>query len=228
MAARQRMNQNRTGLGMNGHYAIIGSKRLDRKELKAPVTHEPIKQHDATYYMRAALKEAHKAELIGEVPIGAVIVHEGRIIARGHNKRETLQDVTLHAELVAIRQACRRQKSWRLDDCDLYVTLEPCVMCAGAIVQARIRTVFYGATDPKAGAVGSIINIFDLKQNHRVTWQGLVLQESCSQVLKDFFTRRRSADKAAGSRATRRATAVAEQAKRQGLSGEPVDPDSRA
>lgn len=203
---------------MNGHYAIIGSKRLNRKERGTPVTDEQSRQHDDAYFMQAALKEAHKAELIGEVPIGAVIVREGQIIARGHNKRETLQDVTLHAELVAIRQACRRQKSWRLDGCDLYVTLEPCVMCAGAIVQARIRTVYFGATDPKAGAVGSIINIFDLKQNHCVAWQGLVLQESCRQILKDFFARRRSADKAAGSRATRRAAAQAEQQKRQGLS----------
>jgi len=151
------------------------------------VADKQIRQRDDAYFMQAALKEAHKAELAGEVPIGAVIVREGTIIARGHNKRETLQDATLHAELVAIRQACRHQKSWRLDGCDLYVTLEPCVMCAGAIVQARIRTVYYGAADPKAGAVGSIINIFDLKQNHRVTWQGLVLQESCSQILKDFL-----------------------------------------
>ncbi len=179
-----------------------------------------IRQRDDAYFMQAALKEAHKAELAGEVPIGAVIVREGTIIARGHNKRETLQDATLHAELVAIRQACRHQKSWRLDGCDLYVTLEPCVMCAGAIVQARIRTVYYGAADPKAGAVGSIINIFDLKQNHRVTWQGLVLQESCSQILKDFFAHRRAADKAAGSRAARRAAALAEQSKRLGLSDE--------
>lgn len=221
------MIQNRAGLGIYGHYAIIGSKRLDRKERRTPVTHEPTRLHHDVCFMQAALKEAHKAELIGEVPIGAVIVHEGRIIARGHNRRETLQDVTLHAELVAIRQACRRLKSWRLDGCDLYVTLEPCVMCAGAIVQARIRTVYYGATDPKAGAVGSIINIFDLKHNHRVAWQGLLLQESCSQILKDFFAHRRAADKAAGSRATRRATAQAEQARRQRLPADPTNPDNR-
>jgi len=110
------------------------------------VADKQIRQRDDAYFMQAALKEAHKAELAGEVPIGAVIVREGTIIARGHNKRETLQDATLHAELVAIRQACRHQKSWRLEWVRTsYVTLEPCVMCAGAIVQARIRTVYYGA-----------------------------------------------------------------------------------
>lgn len=175
--------------------------------------------------MNQALKEAHKAELIGEVPIGAVIVRDGKIIARGHNRREILQDVTLHAELVAIRKACRRLKSWRLDGCDLYVTLEPCVMCAGAIVQSRIRSVCFGAADPKAGAVGSIINIFELRQNHQVEWQGFVLQEACSQILKRFFAQRRAADKAAGSRAVRRAAAEADQARRQGQAAPAPLPD---
>lgn len=180
---------------------------------------------DASCFMNQALKEAHKAELIGEVPIGAVIVRDGKIIARGHNRREILQDVTLHAELVAIRKACRRLKSWRLDGCDLYVTLEPCVMCAGAIVQSRIRSVCFGAADPKAGAVGSIINIFELRQNHQVEWQGFVLQEACSQILKRFFAQRRAADKAAGSRAVRRAAAEADQARRQGQAAPAPSPD---
>ena len=165
-------------------------------------------------FMRAALREAHKAELLGEVPIGAVIVESGRIIGRGHNRRETLQDVTLHAEIVAIRQACRRLKSWRLDQCDLYVTLEPCVMCAGAIVQARFRHVYFGATDPKAGAVGSITNIFALRQNHQVFYSSGLLGETCSTVLKQFFVRRRQADKAAGTRASRKAAAIQQQAER--------------
>lgn len=180
---------------------------------------------DASCFMSQALKEAHKAELIGEVPIGAVIVRDGKIIARGHNRREILQDVTLHAELVAIRKACRRLKSWRLDGCDLYVTLEPCVMCAGAIVQSRIRSVCFGAADPKAGAVGSIINIFELRQNHQVEWQGFVLQEACSQILKRFFAQRRAADKAVGSRAVRRAAAEADQARRQGQAAPAPLPD---
>ena len=170
-----------------------------------PASPLPVEAH-----MRAALREAHKAELLGEVPIGAVIVHEGQVIARGHNRRETLQDVTLHAEMVAIRKACRKMKSWRLDGCDLYVTLEPCVMCAGAIVQARFAHVFFGADDPKAGAVGSITNIFTLKQNHQVLWQGGLLQAECSKVLRDFFAQRRAEDKATGSRAVRRAAAMAE------------------
>lgn len=159
--------------------------------------------------MQAALHEARKAERIGEVPIGAVIARNGQIIARGHNRRETRQDVTLHAELVAIRTACRRLRSWRLDGCELYVTLEPCVMCAGAIVQARIKTVVFGATDPKAGAVGSITNVFDLRQNHQVAWQGGLLKDECSAILRDFFAVRRQLDKATGSRALRRAAAVA-------------------
>ncbi len=171
---------------------------------------QPIRPETAETYMRAALREAHKAELLGEVPIGAVIVHAGQIIARGHNRRETLQDVTLHAEIVAIRKACRKMKSWRLDDCELYVTLEPCVMCAGAIVQARLASVYFGADDPKAGAVGSITNIFTLKQNHQVQWQAGLLKDDCSNILRQFFAHRRALDKAAGSRATRRSAAIAE------------------
>ena len=168
-----------------------------------------LAQQSPQQLMQAALREASKAARIGEVPIGAVIVRDGQIIARGHNLRETRQDVTLHAELVAIRKACRRLRSWRLDGCDLYVTLEPCVMCAGAIVQARVRTVVFGATDPKAGAVGSITNIFDLRQNHPVSWQSGLLKDACSQVLRDFFATRRQLDKAAGSRSKRRAEAIA-------------------
>ncbi len=162
----------------------------------------------ATSYMQAALREAHKASLLGEVPIGAVIVHQGKIIARGHNQRETVRDVTLHAEIVAIRKACRKLKSWRLDDCELYVTLEPCVMCAGAIVQSRIAKVCFGADDPKAGAAGSITDIFELKQNHQVDVEKGLLKEACSQILKDFFADRRQKDKAEGTRAQRRQAAL--------------------
>lgn len=167
-------------------------------------------ERDHTYWMRAALRQAEKARSKDETPIGAVLVRNGKIIARGCNQRENRQDVTLHAEMLAIRQACRRLGSWRLDDCTLYVTLEPCVMCAGAIVQSRIRQVVFGAWDPKAGACGSITNIFALKQNHQVDTVSGVLAEECSAVLKEFFRERRKQDKAAGSKAVRRAKAIAE------------------
>ncbi len=165
--------------------------------------------HHPEFYMRAALRQAEKACAEDETPVGAVIVHEGRIIGRGRNRREQSQDVTRHAEIEAIRQACRHFGSWRLDGCTLYVTLEPCVMCAGAIVQSRIARVFYGANDPKAGAAGSVTNIFDLSINHQTAIIGGLLHAECSKILKDFFRRRREQDKAAGSRSRRKALAVA-------------------
>lgn len=161
------------------------------------------------YYMRAALRQAVRARGEDETPVGAVIVCDGRIIARGRNRRETCQDVTRHAEIEAIRQASRRLGSWRLDCCTLYVTLEPCVMCAGAIVQARIARVVYGAPDPKAGAAGSVVDVFALKMNHQVDVNGGVLEAECAEILKDFFRERRRLDKAAGSRSQRKAEAVA-------------------
>ena len=109
-------------------------------------------------WMKLALNQARKAMKAGETPVGAVLVCAGRVLGRGYNRREASADVTQHAELMAIRQASRRLGTWRLDGCDLYVTLEPCIMCAGAIVQARIRTVYYGAADPKAGACGSVVD----------------------------------------------------------------------
>lgn len=179
-------------------------------------------------FMQAALREARKAARCGEVPIGAVIVKDGVIIGRGGNRRETRQDVTLHAELVAIRQACRRLGSWRLNDCQLYVTLEPCIMCAGAIVQARIRDVYFGTTDPKAGAAGSIVDIFAIRQNHVVQIAGGLLAADCQSILRDFFRARRLADKAVGSRAIRRSAAViARQEKKTGPADLP-DPEPAA
>lgn len=139
-------------------------------------------------YMRVAIKEAHQAQLLGEVPIGAVIVHNGQIIASGHNMRERFQDVTYHAEMLAIMEACTALNSWRLEDCDLYVTLEPCIMCSGAIVNARIKNVYYGAKDPKAGAVDSLYHLLgDQRLNHQVHVESGILGEECSQMLKDFF-----------------------------------------
>lgn len=145
-------------------------------------------QHSNEWYMEKALAEAKKAFDRGEVPIGAVIVRSGRIIARGSNERELKQDATLHAEMTAIRKASRKNGSWRLNDCDMYVTLEPCTMCAGAIIQARIRSVYFGAWDPKAGAAGSVVNIFgEGRFNHKVeVYQG-ILEDRCSKLLKDFF-----------------------------------------
>jgi tRNA(adenine34) deaminase len=139
-------------------------------------------------YMRAAIAEAHQAEILGEVPIGAVVVHDGQIIGRGHNMREKFQDVTYHAEMLAIMEACTNLGSWRLENCDLYVTLEPCIMCSGAIVNARIKNVYYGAKDPKAGAVDSLYHLLnDQRLNHQVNVESGLLGAECSQMLKDFF-----------------------------------------
>ena len=138
--------------------------------------------------MQEARDEADIAESLGEVPIGAVIVLDGQIIGRGHNLRETSQDPTTHAEVIAIRQAAKQLGSWRLLDCTLYVTLEPCVMCMGAIILARIPQLVFGCRDPKAGAVGSIYNLAeDERFNHQVKVREGVLQQECSTQLSHFF-----------------------------------------
>jgi tRNA(adenine34) deaminase len=144
--------------------------------------------------MRQALMEAQAAAAEDEVPVGAVIVHQERIIASAHNQREQLHDPTAHAEMIAITQAAESLGSWRLDDCTLYVTLEPCPMCAGAIVQARIPNVVYGAADPKAGAVDSLFTLLgDERLNHRCTTiLSGVLAEQCGAVLGEFFKNKRS------------------------------------
>lgn len=139
-------------------------------------------------YMQAAIEEAKKAQNLGEVPIGAVIVKDGEIIARGYNLRETSQLSNAHAEMIAIAKANEMVGSWRLEDCTLYVTLEPCPMCAGAIVQSRIPTVVFGAHDPKGGCCGTIYNLLDeSKFNHRCELVSGVLEEECGQLLSDFF-----------------------------------------
>jgi tRNA(adenine34) deaminase len=139
-------------------------------------------------WMKAAIAEAMAAEAIGEVPIGAVIVKDGVIVGRGHNLRETTHDPTAHAEMIAIKQASETLQAWRLTDCDLYVTLEPCPMCAGAIVQSRIRRVVYGTTDPKAGCAGTLMNLLqDDRFNHRTSVASGILQEQCAQLLSGFF-----------------------------------------
>lgn len=138
--------------------------------------------------MQQALLEAAAAERLGEVPIGAVVVHEGRIIGRGHNLRESHNDPTEHAEMVAIRQAAQALDSWRLLDCTLYVTLEPCVMCMGAIILARLPRLVFGCRDPKVGAAGSIYDFSrDQRFNHRVIVDEGVLEIECSELLSRFF-----------------------------------------
>ena len=143
-------------------------------------------------YMREALKEAQLALKKDEVPIGAVIVYKGKIIARGHNLRETKNDALGHAEIIAIKKANKKLKSWRLVDCTLYVTVEPCSMCAGAILQSRIERVVYGTEDYKGGALGSSFNLFEQKNiNHIPEIERNVLKEECSQIIKDFFKNKR-------------------------------------
>jgi tRNA(adenine34) deaminase len=146
--------------------------------------------HD--HFMQIALEEAEQALRENEVPVGAVIVHEGRVIARSHNQREQLHDPTAHAEMIAITQAAESRQSWRLDGCTLYVTLEPCPMCAGAILQARLPTVVYGATDPKAGAVDTLFHLLDdSRLNHRVETVAGVLAAPCGEILTRFFQEQR-------------------------------------
>ncbi len=139
------------------------------------------------YYIKEALKEAHKAYLIDEVPVGCVIVKDDKIIARGYNKREKLESPLAHAEIIAIKKASLKLNSWRLDDCVMYITLEPCVMCGGAIIQARIPKVVYGAYDYRFGVHKSKFNLFDISFNHTVLINGGVLEEECSKLISDFF-----------------------------------------
>ena len=143
-------------------------------------------------YMKEALKEAKKAELIDEVPIGCVIVKDDKIIARGHNQRETNQSPIGHAEIIAINKASKKLKRWRLEGCDIYVTLEPCIMCSGAIIQSRISKVYYGAFDPKGGALGSSINVLETKNiNHHPEVISGVMQEECSKIITNYFKAKR-------------------------------------
>ena len=142
--------------------------------------------------MRAALREAEEAARRDEVPVGAVIVHAGKIIGRGHNQREMLKDPTAHAEMIAITQAAAALEDWRLERTTLYVTLEPCLMCAGAIVNARIPRVVFGAHDPRAGACGSLYQVgLDTRLNHRFDVVGGVLAQECAALLQEFFGRKR-------------------------------------
>ena len=139
-------------------------------------------------YMRAALNEAKKAYKKEEVPVGVVIVKEGKIIAKAHNLKESKKDTTCHAEILAIKKASKKLNSWRLENCEMYVTLEPCSMCAGALIQARIKKVYIGAMDEKTGAAGSVLNLFnDYTFNHKVEVENGVMKTECQEILKKFF-----------------------------------------
>lgn len=143
-------------------------------------------------FMQLALAEARQAAEEGEAPVGAIIVHQGRIVAAAHNQREQLRDPTAHAEMIALTQAADALRSWRLEGCTLYVTLEPCPMCAGAILQARLPLVVYGADDPKAGAVQSLYRLLgDARLNHRASVISGVLGQECGAVLTEFFRQQR-------------------------------------
>ncbi len=149
-------------------------------------------------YMKEAIRQAHKAWKLQEVPIGCVIVKDGKIIARGYNRRNTDKNTLAHAELLAIRKASRAVGDWRLEECTMYITLEPCQMCAGAIVQARISRVVIGSRNPKAGCAGSVLNLLQMPRfNHQVELTEGVLEEECSSMLTDFFKELRSQRKKA-------------------------------
>lgn len=143
-------------------------------------------------FMLEAIKEAEKSALLYEVPVGAIIVKDDKIVARGHNLREKTADPTSHAEIVAIRKACKKAKSWRLEDCTIYVTIEPCSMCAGTLLWTRIKRIVYGAKDLKGGAIESSLALFEAKNiNHHPEITGGVLEERCSAIMSNFFKKKR-------------------------------------
>ena len=146
-------------------------------------------------FMTQALKEAEKAAQKLEIPVGAIIVKDGKIIARAHNEKETKRDATKHAEITAIQNACKNLNAWRLIDCEMYVTLEPCPMCAGAIISSRIKKIYIGTDDPRTGAAGSVLNLFeDYKFNHKVEVKRGILKDECKKILSCFFTKLRNQD----------------------------------
>ena len=145
-------------------------------------------------FMREALAEAKKARAKGEVPVGAVIVKEGKIIARGHNQREEKQNALSHAEIECINMACNALGTWRLEGCKMYVTLEPCPMCTGAIINSRISTLVFGAFDSKAGCIDSVINLCDYPFNHKVEIYGGIMEDECKKILTEFFDKIRNSE----------------------------------
>ena len=165
-------------------------QRQERKRLAAQKQEEENRQRRRMdeAFMKEALRQAEKAAALGDVPIGCVIVSQGKIIARGYNRRNADKSVLSHAELIAIRKACRKMNDWRLEDCTIYITLEPCPMCAGAIVQARIPRVVIGSRNPKAGCAGSVLDLLHEKGvNHQADLEGGVLEADCTNMLQAFF-----------------------------------------
>ena len=146
----------------------------------------------SSYFMQAALLEAKKAEKIFEVPVGAVVVYQDKIIARAHNMREKKQAIEAHAEFLAMIKAAKKLGTWRLEDCDIYVTMEPCPMCAGAMIQSRIRNLYYATKDPKSGVADSMMKIFDLPFNHKVNVESGILADESKKMLQDFFKKLRN------------------------------------
>jgi tRNA(adenine34) deaminase len=160
--------------------------------MNTPRPHEDRSEGEHAYFMRLALREAERALAHEDVPIGAVVVHGGEVLAAAHNERELRAEPTAHAEILALREASRALGSWRLDGCTIYVTLEPCAMCAGALVLARVPRVVFGATDPKAGACGSVLDVLsEPALNHRPEVSSGLLAPDCGQLLSDFFAARR-------------------------------------
>lgn len=146
-------------------------------------------------FMLLAIEQAEKARELGEVPIGAVIVKDGEVVGTGFNRRETGKNALYHAEIIAIDDACRRLGGWRLWQCEMYVTMEPCPMCAGAIINSRIKRIVYGCCDMKAGSVKSVIDLFELPYNHKPVYEGGIMAEECSQMLSGFFRQLREKKK---------------------------------
>jgi tRNA(adenine34) deaminase len=152
-------------------------------------------RNSINYYMQQALNEAYKAKLIREIPVGAVIVKDGKIISRGHNKCESQNNATMHAEIIAISKACKKLGNWRLCGCDLYTTLEPCPMCAGAIIQSRIKKLYFGAFDVNAGSCGTLINLLDEKLfRQKITVYSGIMEDDCTSILHSFFADLRNND----------------------------------
>ena len=142
---------------------------------------------DKEFFMKEALKEAKKAYKKEEIPVGAVIVKDGEIIGRGHNLKETKKNTIKHAEIIAIEKASKKINAWRLENCEMYVTLEPCVMCSGAIINSRIKKLYIGTEDSKTGACGSVLNIFEYPFNHKVDIEKGIMKDECEKIIKQFF-----------------------------------------
>ena len=175
-------------------YATVKQEIKSRGILKV----DEQKVQEKEYWMRLAIEEAKKAHELEEVPIGAIVVLDNEVIGRGYNLRETTQDATTHAEMIAIKEACQKVGSWRLEEAQLYVTLEPCPMCSGAMILSRVKEVYFGAFDPKGGTAGTLMNLLeDERFNHQAFVEGGILEEDCGKLLTDFIRELRARKKKA-------------------------------